>query len=267
MSWGFLTMPTDWARISATAGKSIHPVSRYALPKNPGLITARRMRRKERVNMNLNINDKAWFSRHPQFATMVNAVLMIFAATGCGIIAERGLQMYFDIAPLGIWSVFAIAGSALAATVRLHAVLIAIALGEEPVTTHDAQGQPHHRKVNQNTPVERATASISETFQPVTYLISIGILAAVSVLVTQQYPDIAAQLTPSWAKSYPVSIAAFASATGIVLTNAKTVARLLGRGYARTCAIKAGKVAAIATSIGLTGLAFVGLIGFIILFI
>lgn len=166
--------------------------------------------------MNLNINDKSWYSRRQQFATMVNAVLMIFAATGCGIIAEFVLQMYFDIAPLGIWSVFAIAGSALAATIRLHAVLIAIALGEEPVTTHDAQGQPHHRKVNQNTPVERATSSISETFQPVTYLISIGILAAISVLVTQQYPDIAAQLTPTWIKSHPISTAAFASAIGIV---------------------------------------------------
>ena len=213
--------------------------------------------------MNFNISDRAWFIRHPRWATLANAVMMILAATGCGIIAEWALQMRFDIAPLGIWAVLAVAGSVTAAAVRLHDVAVAIALGEEPVTVHDNQGQEHTQPVKQNTSLERATDRINESFHPVTSVISAGILAAASILITQHHPDTAAQLTPTWVKSYPISTAAFASATGIVLTSAKTVESLLGQGHARAWVVRAGKFTLIATSIGLAGFASVGAIGII----
>ena len=212
--------------------------------------------------MNFNISDRAWFSRHSRWPTLANAALMILAATGCGIIAEWALQMRFDIAPLGIWAVFAVAGSVIAAAVRLHAIAIAIAFEDEPVTVHDNQGQEHTQPVKQNTTLEKAADRIKETFYPVTYVLSAVILAAASILITQHHPDTAAQLTPTWVKSCPISTAAFALATGVVLTTAKTVERLLGQGRARTWGIRAGKFTVIATSVGIL---LIGLTGLVIL--
>ena len=212
--------------------------------------------------MNFNISDRAWFSRHPRWATLANAALMILAATGCGIIAESVLQVRFDIAPLGTWAVFAVAGSVIAAAARLRVIAIAIALGEELVTVHDDQGEEHTQPVKQNTTIEKAIDSIDKSFLPVTYVISTGILVATSTLITQQHPETAAQLTPTWMKSCPISIAAFAYATGIVLTDAKTVERLLGQGRARTWVVRTGKIDGVATSIGFL---LIGLAGLLIL--
>lgn len=163
---------------------------------------------------------------------------------------------------LGTWAVFAVAGSVIAAAARLRVIAIAIALGEELVTVHYDQGEEHTQPVKQNTTIGKAIDSIDKSFLPVTYVISTGILVAASTLITQQHPETAAQLTPTWMKSCPISIAAFAYATGIVLTDAKTVERLLGQGRARTWVVRTGKIDVIATSIGFL---LIGLAGLVIL--
>lgn len=213
--------------------------------------------------MNLNINDKAWFIRRPRFTTFANAVMVILAATACGIIAEWILQMSFDIAHLGIWSIFAVAGSSIAAVVRIHAVVIAIALANEPVTIHDEQEQEYTQSIEQNTPLEKGADSISKAFSPITYIITIGTLTATSILITQHHHDIAEQITPTWVKSYPISLAAAASAAGIALTNTTTVEQLIGKGRLRLWAIRFGKLAAIATAIGILAAVVTGIIIFI----
>ena len=108
----------------------------------------------------------------------------------------------------------------------------------------------------------KTTESLFETFKSTTQLISIGLLTAISILIIQEYPNINEQL-PSWVKLYPISIAALASSTSIVMTNTKTVERLLGQGRAHLWVIKAGTYALIADAIASV---LVVLIGFVVLF-
>lgn len=212
--------------------------------------------------MKFKTSDRDWYIKNPRRATLISAGLTIAIATFCGIIAESILQMFFEIGRLGIWATFATTGSVVAALVRLHAIAIATALGEWEVTVHDKKGRKKTRKIKQIASIEKTTESFKESFKSFIQLISIGLLTAISILITQEYPNINEQL-PSWVKSYPISIAALASSTSIVMTNTKTVERLLGQGKAHLWVIRAGRYALIADAIASI---LVVLTGFIILY-
>lgn len=214
--------------------------------------------------MKLKITDKDWYIKNPRWSTIMSSLLMILMTTSCGIIAEWSLQIFFDdLKGLGVWAIVAVVGSLLVAIVRLHTIATAIGIREWSVTVHDKKGRGKTKKIKQLTSLEKAIGSIEESFKSVTELISVGIIAAVSILITQQYPNLEEQL-PTWIKSYPISIAALASSTSIVMTNAKTVERLLGQGRILDWAIRVAQNVIIVDA-GITIL--VVLAGIIVLFI
>lgn len=209
--------------------------------------------------MNLNIRDSNWYSRYPRIATFAHTVLMTLQTTCLGIIAEWILQMFFDITILGFWAITAIVGSAIAALLRLHVIIIAIALEEQKMTAQDNQGQAQTQTVKQINPLEKTISSIEETFQPVKYVISFGVLAATYIVITNKWPDIAEQL-PTFLTSFPISFAALVSTPNIVLTNTTNASRIIGQGRLRTWAIKTGNTTTIATGIGTILVCLTGII-------
>ena len=200
--------------------------------------------------MFFDINDKERLFKYQRVATAINIALVILVATFSGVIADWVLKMYFDITPLGVWAVFAVAGSVMTGATRLYFMAMAIAMGEATVTVHDQQGQRYTQQVKQNNTSGDNFARVMESFRPVTYVFSVGIIVSISILVTEHHSDAATQLIPAWVKFCPITIAACAYATSISLTSTKNLELLLGQGIARSLAVKVGKTFLIATGIG-----------------
>lgn len=196
-----------------------------------------------------NIKHNAWFMKYPRLAISLSALLTILTATSYGIITEKVLQIFFDTTLLAVWSIFATAGSLIAAVVRLNTIALALSIEDQPVTARDEQEKEHTRTMNEIVTLEKAVDEINKTLQPITWVISIGILSATSILVTHHFLNTAEQL-PEYIRSHPISIAACVSATSIVLSDTRNINILLGpsTGRLRKLAQKVSKHSQILTA-------------------
>ena len=197
-----------------------------------------------------NIKHNAWFMKYPRLAIVSSALLTIFTATSYGIITEKVLQIFFDTTHLGTWSILATIGSLVAFAVRVNTIALAISMEDQLITARDEQENEITKPVQEIVNLEKAVAEINKTFQPITWVISIGILSATSILIAE-YSPITAKQIPEYFSLHPISIAAFISAISIVLSDTRNVDILLGSptGSIRKLAQKVGKLSQILTTI------------------